>query len=211
MAGRPRRAEIQSFANRFSRLPNLRRSTFLRGLAALAAAGTLPLSTRAATNLKMMIPANPGGRLGHRRPGHRQVAEGGGRRLGQLRQQGRRRRRHRPGPVRQRLQGRPECAHDDGRRDAGRHHHRQAASLALAGHAAGAPDQRIQRLRVAGRLAAEVHEGRGRATQERPGQREVGRRLARLDRAHRRGDAGAPRSAPIRRRSTTSPFGAAAR
>ena len=39
----------------------MRRDTFLRGLAALAAAGTLPLSARAATNLKMMIPANPGG------------------------------------------------------------------------------------------------------------------------------------------------------
>ncbi len=39
----------------------MRRDTFLRGLAALAAAGTLPLSARAAANLKMMIPANPGG------------------------------------------------------------------------------------------------------------------------------------------------------
>ena len=39
----------------------MRRDTFLRGLAALAAAGTLPLSARAATNLKMMIQANPGG------------------------------------------------------------------------------------------------------------------------------------------------------
>jgi putative tricarboxylic transport membrane protein len=33
----------------------------LKGLAALAAAGALPLSARAASNLKMMIPANPGG------------------------------------------------------------------------------------------------------------------------------------------------------
>ena len=39
----------------------MRRDTFLRSLAALAAAGTLPLSARAATNVKMMIPANPGG------------------------------------------------------------------------------------------------------------------------------------------------------
>ncbi len=39
----------------------MRRDTFLRGLAALAAAGTLPLAARAAANLKMMIPANPGG------------------------------------------------------------------------------------------------------------------------------------------------------
>ena len=39
----------------------MRRDTFLKTLAALAAAGTLPLSARAAVNLKMMIPANPGG------------------------------------------------------------------------------------------------------------------------------------------------------
>jgi putative tricarboxylic transport membrane protein len=39
----------------------MRRDTFLRSLAALAAAGSLPLSARAAPTLKMMIPANPGG------------------------------------------------------------------------------------------------------------------------------------------------------
>ena len=39
----------------------MRRDTFLRGLAALAATGTLPLAARAATNYKMMLPANPGG------------------------------------------------------------------------------------------------------------------------------------------------------
>jgi putative tricarboxylic transport membrane protein len=39
----------------------MRRDTFLRSLAALAAAGALPLSARANANLKMMIPANPGG------------------------------------------------------------------------------------------------------------------------------------------------------
>ena len=40
----------------------MRRDDFLKTLAALAAAGALPLSARAAgTNLKMMIPANPGG------------------------------------------------------------------------------------------------------------------------------------------------------
>ena len=39
----------------------MRRDTFLRSLAALAAAGALPLSARASANLKMMIPANPGG------------------------------------------------------------------------------------------------------------------------------------------------------
>jgi putative tricarboxylic transport membrane protein len=39
----------------------MRRQDFLRTLAALAAAGTLPLTARASANLKMMIPANPGG------------------------------------------------------------------------------------------------------------------------------------------------------
>jgi putative tricarboxylic transport membrane protein len=39
----------------------MRRDTFLKSLAALAAAGALPLSARAAANVKMMIPANPGG------------------------------------------------------------------------------------------------------------------------------------------------------
>jgi putative tricarboxylic transport membrane protein len=39
----------------------MRRDTFLKSLAALAATGALPLSASAAANLKMMIPANPGG------------------------------------------------------------------------------------------------------------------------------------------------------
>jgi putative tricarboxylic transport membrane protein len=39
----------------------MRRDTFLRSLAVLAAAGALPLGARAAGNVKMMIPANPGG------------------------------------------------------------------------------------------------------------------------------------------------------
>src|SRR5688500_15639505 len=39
----------------------MRRDEFLKTLAALAAAGALPLSARAAPTLKMMIPANPGG------------------------------------------------------------------------------------------------------------------------------------------------------
>jgi putative tricarboxylic transport membrane protein len=39
----------------------MRRDTFLKSLAALVAAGSLPLSALAAANLKMMIPANPGG------------------------------------------------------------------------------------------------------------------------------------------------------
>ena len=39
----------------------MRRDTFLKSLAALAAAGALPLPAAAAANMKMMIPANPGG------------------------------------------------------------------------------------------------------------------------------------------------------
>jgi putative tricarboxylic transport membrane protein len=39
----------------------MRRDTFLKSLAALAAAGGLPLSAQASANIKMMIPANPGG------------------------------------------------------------------------------------------------------------------------------------------------------
>lgn len=39
----------------------MQRDTFLRSMAALAAAAALPLAARAAVNMKMMIPANPGG------------------------------------------------------------------------------------------------------------------------------------------------------
>ena len=39
----------------------MRRDHFLKSLAALAATGSLPLSSLAAANLKLMIPANPGG------------------------------------------------------------------------------------------------------------------------------------------------------
>jgi putative tricarboxylic transport membrane protein len=39
----------------------MRRDDFLKALAALAATGALPLTAQAAANLKMMIPANPGG------------------------------------------------------------------------------------------------------------------------------------------------------
>ena len=39
----------------------MRRDTFLKSLAALAATGALPMTAAAAANLKMMIPANPGG------------------------------------------------------------------------------------------------------------------------------------------------------
>jgi putative tricarboxylic transport membrane protein len=39
----------------------MRRDTFLKSLAAVAVAGSFPLTARAGANLKMMIPANPGG------------------------------------------------------------------------------------------------------------------------------------------------------
>ena len=39
----------------------MRRELFLKSMLALAATASLPLTARAATNLKMMIPANPGG------------------------------------------------------------------------------------------------------------------------------------------------------
>ena len=39
----------------------MRRDTFLKSLAALAATGVLPMTAHAAANIKMMIPANPGG------------------------------------------------------------------------------------------------------------------------------------------------------
>ena len=39
----------------------MRRDTFLKSMAALVAAGGLPLSALASVNVKMMIPANPGG------------------------------------------------------------------------------------------------------------------------------------------------------
>ena len=39
----------------------MRRDDFLRAFAALAATGSVPWAAQAATNLKMMIPANPGG------------------------------------------------------------------------------------------------------------------------------------------------------
>ena len=39
----------------------MRRNTFLKSMAALAVTSGLPLSALAATNIKMMIPANPGG------------------------------------------------------------------------------------------------------------------------------------------------------
>jgi putative tricarboxylic transport membrane protein len=39
----------------------MRRNEFLRAMAVMAAAGALPLAARAGANVKMMIPANPGG------------------------------------------------------------------------------------------------------------------------------------------------------
>jgi putative tricarboxylic transport membrane protein len=107
----------------------MRRDTFLKSMAALAAAGTLPLSARAAANLKMMIPANPGGGW-----------DTTGRALGKALQERVWPRRaptktravppgHRPGAVRQRQPRATRTPDGDGRGDAGRHHHRQAAGV----------------------------------------------------------------------------------
>src|SRR5688572_32800170 len=40
---------------------NMRRDTFLKSLLALGTAAAWPLAARASANLKMIIPANPGG------------------------------------------------------------------------------------------------------------------------------------------------------
>jgi len=50
---------IEEFSN--YRRHAMRRDTFLKSMLAAAAAGSLPLSAFAASNVKMMIPANPGG------------------------------------------------------------------------------------------------------------------------------------------------------
>src|SRR3569832_514944 len=39
----------------------MRRDEFLKAMAAMAAVGAVPVTARAAANIKMMIPANPGG------------------------------------------------------------------------------------------------------------------------------------------------------
>jgi putative tricarboxylic transport membrane protein len=54
-------ATMQAVLNQTIGDKTMRRDVFLKSLAALAAAGTLPLSARAAANLKIMVPANPGG------------------------------------------------------------------------------------------------------------------------------------------------------
>ena len=166
----------------------MRRDTFLKTTGRAGRGGRLaPVGPRGRQR-QDDDPRQSGRRLGHHRPRAGQGPDGGqGRRQRELRQQGRRRRCAGPGPVRQRQQGRPERTDGDGRRHAGRHHHRQAAGQPQPGDADRAPDQRIQRVRAAGQLAAQDHGRRGRATEEGPGQRQVGRRFARLHRAHRRG------------------------
>ena len=159
-------------------------------MAALAAAGALPLPARAGANLKMMIPANPGG--GWDTTGRalgKALQDAGVAAAVQLRQQGRRGRRHRPGAVRQRA----------ARATATRM--MVMGAVMLGGIITGKPPVSLTQATPIARLtseynvfvlpaelAAEDHEGRGRAAEEGPGQRQVGRRLARLHRAHRRGD-----------------------
>ena len=110
----------------------MRRDQFLRSMAALAAAGALPLASQAqAANLKMMIPANPGGgwdttgrALGKALAGRAGAAatvsydnKGGAAGAIGLAQ------------FANGNKGDGQCADGDGRGDAGRHHHRQAAGL----------------------------------------------------------------------------------
>jgi len=54
-------ASIRAVIHPLRRNTLMRRDTFLRSLVALAAIPALPMPARAAANLKMMIPANPGG------------------------------------------------------------------------------------------------------------------------------------------------------
>src|SRR5512133_331848 len=54
-------AQDRGRSKRIPRSNPMRRDTFLKSMAALAAAGGLPLSALAGANIKMMIPANPGG------------------------------------------------------------------------------------------------------------------------------------------------------
>ena len=51
----------KAFLTCFTLETMMRRDDFLKMLAGAAAVGAWPLSAQAATNLKMMIPANPGG------------------------------------------------------------------------------------------------------------------------------------------------------
>ncbi len=143
--------------------PTMRRDTFLKSLAALAAAGALPLSARA-------------GQGAAGREGRRQC---------QLRQQGRGRRRPGAGAVRERKQGRPECIDGHGRRDARRHYHGQTSRQPEPGHTHRKAHERIQRVRSAREFASQEHGGCGGTAEERPRQREVGRRFSRFHRAHR--------------------------
>ena len=115
----------------------MRRDTFLKSLAALAAAGALPLPAWAAANLKMMIPANPGG--GWDTTGRalgKALQEAGGASSVSYENKGGAAGALGLAQFVNAQQGRPERADGDGRRDARRHHHRQAAGVADAGHAA---------------------------------------------------------------------------
>ena len=88
----------------------MRRDTFLRSMAALAAAGALPLVGPRGAEPEDDDPGQPGRRLGHTGRALGKALQEAGARPHRSRQQGRCGRRHRPGAVRQRQQGRPQRA-----------------------------------------------------------------------------------------------------
>jgi putative tricarboxylic transport membrane protein len=163
----------------------MRRDTFLHSLAALAAAGLLPSAARAAANLKMMIPANPGGGW-----------DSTGRALGKALQEA-----GAATAVTYENKGGAagaiglaqfvNAAKGDGNALM------MMGQVMIGGIITGKPPVSVTQctpiarltseytcLRAAGGEPAEDDEGCRRADEEGPGQRQVGRRLAGVDRAH---------------------------
>jgi hypothetical protein len=159
----------------------MRRDTFLKSMAALAVSGGFPLSALAGANIKMMIPANPGGGW-----------DTTGRALGKALQD---------------AKVADTVTYDNKGGAAGALGLAQFVNgsksdpnammvmgqVMLGGiitgkppvnlstrHATGAADQRIQRLRAARQLPFQVHEGSDRTTEEGSWQRQMGRRVAGL-------------------------------
>ena len=167
----------------------MRRDDFLKTLAALAAAAALPLSARAAgTNLKMMIPANPGGGW-----------DSTGRALGKALQES-----GEASAVTFENKGGAagaigmaqlfNASKGDGNAMM------VMGAVMLGGIITGKPPVSVTQVTPLARLTSEYNvlraavefaiqdDGRrGGAAEEGPGQREVGRRFARLHRAHRGG------------------------
>ena len=191
----------------------MRRDTFLKSLAALAATWRLPLVRAGGGQPEDDDPGQPRRRLGHHRPCTGQGAAGSRRRQRRdLREQGRRRRRDRPGAVRQRAARATANAL------------MVMGAVMLGGIITNKPPVSVTQVTPIARLTSEYNvfvlpadspfktmKDVVDAVQEGPGQRQVGRRLARLDRAHRDRDDGARGRRRPDRRSTTCPSAAAAR